>query len=153
LEGLTKMPTADEIQRIAAAMNALRPDWRPSSLVTFLTKHHIGRSYRDLAIAGVVVASDPTTKTPHLLNGHGSWWVAAQAVMGSAAVIGVPAPGAPRCEVYGHEHEVATHCRACKLDAAETGRWPDGTRHHQATRTTPPVDPAMRAANAHGSNA
>lgn len=140
------MPSPDEIQRIAAALNALRPDWRVSSLVTFLTKHHATRSYRDLAIAAVVVATDAKTTTPNLLNSHGAWWVAAQSVMGPAAIVGVPAPGAPRCQVYGHDHEVASHCRACKLDAAETGVWPLGTQHHQARRTTASPDARARAA-------
>lgn len=113
------MPSNDEIQRIATAMNALRPDWKHSSLVTFLGRHHATRAYRDLAIAAVVVASDPTTKTPELLNKHGNWWAAAQAASGSVATT-VPRPDDPRCTEPGHEHELARNCRACRSEALAT---------------------------------
>jgi hypothetical protein len=110
------MPDRDEIQRIAAAMNALRPDWRITSLVTFLTAHHATRPYRDLAIAAVSVATDPKTTTPNLLNEHGAWWVAAQTVRGETARSTAPAPGTPRCPEPGHEHELASNCRICISD-------------------------------------
>lgn len=109
------MANRDEIQRIATAMNALRPDWKHSSLVTFLTGHAT-RAYRDLAIAATVVATDPTTKTPQLLNQHGAWWAAAQAATGTAST-SVPTAGSERCREYGHEHELAHNCRACRAEA------------------------------------
>ncbi|MGV3564183.1 MAG: hypothetical protein ACO1ON_12975 [Nocardioides sp.] len=108
------MPTPSEVDRIAAIMHTLRPDWRTSSLVTFLTTHHGERPYRDLLIAAVVVATDPRTTTPRLLNEHGAWWVAAQvAFSGSQGPTSVPRHTDPRCEVPGHEHELAHNCRAC----------------------------------------
>ncbi|MEP7763864.1 hypothetical protein [Sanguibacter sp. 25GB23B1] len=110
------MASADEIQRIAAAMNSLRPDWRVSSLVTFLTRHHEARAYRDLVIAAVVVASDPTTKTPQLLNAHGAWWSASQTVQGGA---GVEPIRFPRCTEPGHSSYRADNCGACRADRVE----------------------------------
>lgn len=105
------MATADEIQRIAAAMNALRPDWRTNSLVTFLTKHHSGRAYRDLAIAGIAVATDTRTQTPHLLNEHGPWWVAAQAASGNTTEHRYT-----RCPEPGHTSFPANNCAACRSE-------------------------------------
>lgn len=110
------MPTRPEIERIAAMMNALRPDWRPSSLVTFLETHQAHRPYRDLAIAAAVVATDARTQTPQLLNEHGPWWVAAQAATGTTST-GVVAATDPRCDVPGHEYEAARNCRACRSEA------------------------------------
>lgn len=109
------MADRDEIQRIAAAMNALRPDWPVRSLVTFLERHHSDRSYRDLAIAGTAIATDPKTQTPNLLNEHGPWWGAAQTVMGNGGGSAVPAATDPRCTVYGHEH-YRLPCRGCRAD-------------------------------------
>lgn len=105
------MATTDEIQRIAAAMNSVRPDWRTTSLVTFLTKNHAARSYRDLAIAGVAVATDPRTQTPHLLNEHGPWWVAAQTAAGNTTDHRYA-----RCTEPGHTSFPAWNCAACRSE-------------------------------------
>lgn len=114
------MPSPTEIHRIATAMNALRPDWKPSSLVTFLTNHHADRPYRDLAIAAVVVASDPRTETPKLLNEHGPWWVAAYTAQPGRLPTTVPGATTPRCTVPGHEHELPVpNCRICAVEAYE----------------------------------
>lgn len=106
------MPDKTEIERIAAAMHALRPAWRTDSLRTFLTKHHADRPFADLAVAAVAVTLDERTTTPHLLNQHGPWWVAAY----EASRHGTPTVGPglePRCEKPGHEHELARNCRCC----------------------------------------
>lgn len=110
-----EMPDTNGIERIVGAMRAVRPDWRADSLRTFLTSHHADRPFRDLLIAAVAVASDERTLTPHLLNEHGPWWVAAyQASRQSTPTVG---PGRePRCDVEGHEHELARACRCCAAD-------------------------------------
>lgn len=71
----------DEAQRIAAAVNRIRPDWRADSIETFLGKNFADRPYRDVLIAITVIASDPYTRTPDLLKSHGPWWIAAQVAM------------------------------------------------------------------------
>lgn len=109
------MPSPTEVQRIAAAMNAVRPTWRADSLVSFLTKHHAARPYGDLLIAGIVVALDPKTETPALLNRHGRWWTAAQAVFAAEATPTI-GPGRERCTIYGHEHYPAHNCPGCRTD-------------------------------------
>lgn len=110
------MSTRDEIQRIAAAMNALRPDWPVRSLVTFLESHQAGKPYRDLAIAAAAVATDVRTQTPNLLNEHGPWWTAAQAATGNTGPASVPRPDDPRCTEPGHDRELARNCRWCRSE-------------------------------------
>lgn len=111
------MATPDEIDRIAAAMNALRPDWPVRSLVTFLSRHHAARPYRDLAIAAVAVATDTRTTSPNLLNEHGGWWTAAQAVTGTNGGGAVLRPTDPRCGE--HPWSSRTNCAACRSEALE----------------------------------
>lgn len=127
------MPEPNEIQRIAAAMNALRPDWNPRSLVTFLRDNHGTRSYRDLAIAAVAVATDPKTKTPRLLDQHGPWWAAAQTVRGGPAAEPLRFE---RCPIEGHTSYPIDNCGACKADRLAV----EGEPVHQAPRT-PRVPP------------
>lgn len=108
------MPDRQGIERIAAAMHQVRPDWRADSLVTFLAKHHAHRPYRDLAIAAIAVATDERTRTPQLLNEHGAWWVAAQAGTSSTAELRFK-----RCEQIGHTSFPAHNCSACRSEALE----------------------------------
>jgi hypothetical protein len=110
------MPSRDELQRIAALMNVVRPAWRIDSLLTYLTKHHAGRAYGELAVAALVVAMDERTKTPALLAQHGHWWTAAfeASRRGGTPIVG---PGSePRCTRDGHEFELARHCRWCRAE-------------------------------------
>jgi len=107
------MPNTDEIQRIAAAMNALRPDWNIRSLVTYLERNHAARPFRDLIVAAVVVATDARTQTPKLLEQHGAWWVAAKAAQGTGAADPVHYA---RCPVIGHTSYAAHNCGACAKD-------------------------------------
>lgn len=109
------MPSPDEIARVAEVLNIVRPDWPTRSLVTLLQRDHANRPYRDLLIAAVAVAADERTATPARLTEHGPWWVAAyQAGRQGTPTVG---PGRePRCEVAGHEHELARACRCCAAD-------------------------------------
>lgn len=113
------MPTPNEIQRIAGAMHALRPEWGFTSLVTFLTNHHSTRAYRDLTIAAVAVAADPITKTPRLLNTHGAWWVAAQAGAGTTAG---ESTTIAKCAEPGHTSFYAHNCGSCRAEQLEGER-------------------------------
>lgn len=67
----------NEIQRLAAMGQALRPDWPARSLATFLSKHFTGRAYGDVAVALAWVATRTKTETPRLLLEAGAWWKAA----------------------------------------------------------------------------
>jgi len=67
------MSSPNEIARLAAAVNLLRPDWPTASLQTYLGKH-ASRPYRDLALAMTWIALDAATRTPARLDEHGPWW-------------------------------------------------------------------------------
>lgn len=106
------MPSHDEIQRIAAATHALRPDWPIASLVSLLTAKQSARAYTDLAVAMTVIACDSTTRTPARVNEMGPWWTAVSGY--STPSVG---PGAePRCTRDGHEHELQRNCRCCRAE-------------------------------------
>lgn len=70
------MSDLNELERIAAAAHALRPDWPLPSLLTHLKANHGTRPYRDLAVAMAWIATDPDTKTPARLKENGPWWEA-----------------------------------------------------------------------------
>jgi len=128
------MADEHEIQRIAAAMNVIRPKWPIKSLVTFLTNHHARRPYRDLLIAGVVVASDERTETPKLLNQHGPWWAAAQAAFVHVEV------SHEKCAEPGHTSYPAHNCGACRAEDLEAD-----------TTTAPPTpDPGQAEVSTRG---
>lgn len=67
------MANQQAIERIAAAVNALRPEWPVASLVTMLTEKHQHRDARTLALAATWVATDRDTQTPGLLNTAAPW--------------------------------------------------------------------------------
>lgn len=110
------MADRHELQMVAAAMHALRPDWRTDSLLTFLEKHHSDRPFRHLAVAACAIAVDPKTTTPLLLNSQGHWWASA-ATATKTVSLSVLGPQHPRCEKDGHETYLAHNCAACRADA------------------------------------
>ena len=70
----------NEIDRIAAMGNVLRPDWPLASLRTLLTKHELKvRPRRDVAVALAWIACESATKTPARILEAGPWWIAANA--------------------------------------------------------------------------
>lgn len=67
-----------EIERIAAAMNQLRPDWPARSLQTLLSKPVLAsRARRDVTVALAWVACESGTSTPARVLENGPWWRAA----------------------------------------------------------------------------
>lgn len=72
-----------EIDRLAHAANALRPDWPTISVRTYLTTRFADRAYADVATALVVIAVDPASRTPKRLDQPGPWWQAAEAAGGA----------------------------------------------------------------------
>lgn len=105
------MATHDEHQRIAAAVHAIRPEWNPVSLTTYLDRHHYHRPYTDLTVAAIAVALDRTTRTPKLLEHHGRWWDAAYTAAGTSR----PTPLPPRTLPCHHDGHTGTDmdCRDC----------------------------------------
>lgn len=71
------MLETNEIQRLAAMGQALRPDWPARSLRTFIERNLADRAYGDVAVALAWVATRTRTDTPRLLLEAGAWWKAA----------------------------------------------------------------------------
>lgn len=63
-----------EVERIAKAINGLRPDWPWNSLCTFIETHLSDRAYRDAAVALAYVACEAETRTPKRVLESGPWW-------------------------------------------------------------------------------
>jgi hypothetical protein len=96
--------------RLAAAINALRPEWPAQSLLTFIGKNLTGRAYRDAAVALAWIAADPTTLTPARVLEPGPWWQAANAQNPTVSAISLKCPE--------HPAERAWDCRPCADEAA-----------------------------------
>ena len=80
------MLTKEEAERLAQAINALRPDWHIPSLITFLgTNDRWKRPYRDLTLELVYVALDPASKTPARIDQDGPWTRLHQQTQASAS--------------------------------------------------------------------
>ena len=101
-----------EIDRIAAAFNALRPDWPIKQLRTLLSDPRLAnRPRRDVAVALAWVASESVTTTPYRVIETGPWWRA-------AAVDADPVAHPPKKpdECRQHPGEYAHACRACAAE-------------------------------------
>ena len=75
----------NEINRLAAAGSAMRPDWPAKSLATFLGKNLADRAYGDVAVALAWICTRTKTNTPRLLLEAGPWWKATVADGGTLA--------------------------------------------------------------------
>lgn len=96
-----------EIERIAASMNQLRPDWPEAQLTTLLRDERIThRPRRDVAVALAWVACEAGTANPYRVLEAGPWWKAAGT---EGATTGV------RREWPGDAHR----CRICSLSESE----------------------------------
>lgn len=107
-----------QVERLASAAHALRPDWPVKSLCTYLASEHTARAYRDVAIALVWVAADPESRTPRRMSEHGPWWVAAYRASGEIA----QPLHFDRCPEPGHTSYAAHNCGACRAEQLGTER-------------------------------
>lgn len=129
-----------EIERLAAAGNALRPDWPIRSLVTTLRRHE-HRAYLDVAVALTWIATDPATQTPGRLDELGPWW-AATTRLTDPSRDAIPGRTETRCPQPGHEHERASRCRVCISETKAAQQAADGAP--RPTRGAP-IPPDARA--------
>lgn len=99
----------NEVERIAAAINQLRPDWPANSLRTLLSRPElVNRPRRDVMVALSWVACDSTTISPARVIESGPWWRAAAVETGSAQPLEHLEP-AERCWIC---HKAEPRCRA-----------------------------------------
>jgi hypothetical protein len=124
LHWLWSKPMNDhEIERIAAAFHALRPDWPASSLRTMLTKRAQHMPRRDVCVMLAWIACDPASSTPARMFETGPWKRAA-AVEGEQSPRQVPVRDrcdhcgrAPDAQHHGHDYRPASNARDCDTTA------------------------------------
>lgn len=104
----------NEIARIAAAVNQLRPDWPTASLRTLITDKLGSRPRRDVAVALTWVACESATTTPARVLEAGPWWRA----------VGVEDGGVPPRPPKPHEacRDCGKHFDACLCEGGPTIR-------------------------------
>lgn len=102
-----------DIDRLAAAANAMRPDWPLSSLRTFIRKHMAHRPVRDAAVALAWITCEPNTATPARVLEAGPWWRAAAI---EDAITNTPPKAAEQCRDCGR---TLTECRSSALDCGK----------------------------------
>jgi hypothetical protein len=121
-----------EIERIAAAVNQLRPDWPKVSLVTLLSKPELrSRPRRDVAVALTWVACEAQSVTPARVLEAGPWWQAA-GIQGTASVrepydanTFCEHSGRPMDRCAGSDHECITAAEyAARVAADRASRRP-----------------------------
>lgn len=98
-----------EIDRLAAAVHALRPDWPLRSVVTFIAREIGTYAYQDAAVMLTWVATDPDTKTPRRVTENGPW---RHAIVDRRTVQPVTSP-----ECVDHPGQRASTCTDCHADA------------------------------------
>ena len=103
----------NQIDRLALAAHALRPDWRADSLRTFIGQQATRSGLplrdmpaRDVAVAMTWIACDPDTRVPTRVLEAGPWWEAATPMPAQKPT---PTPSSLRSE------EV---CQGCARDRA-----------------------------------
>ena len=130
----------NEIERIAAAVNVLRPDWPTPSLRTFIAKKLGMRPRRDVAVALAWVACDSATTTPARVLENGPWWKA-------VAIEEATTTHHHVAKVYGwSEGDPRTVCGICALDRNDCKRREKTSGHEFVARINcrPPIDYGVR---------
>ena len=99
--------TPSEIETTAAMINLIRPDWSKPGLEGFMKRRYRNRPAVDVQVAFVIVANDPRTESPNLMDKPGPWWEATRPREGAK-----PTRIPPRfliCAEHG-EKEPCTEC-------------------------------------------
>ena len=122
-----------ETERIAKAVNVLRPDWPVNSLITLMGREQLRhRPRRDVLVAFAWVAAETNTSNPGRVLEAGPWWKAV-AVNGSTG--GHPHPlrvnDPDECRIHAGQHR--DHCSGCQADSLVG----DSTPTPQRQRTGP----------------
>ena len=132
-----------EAERIANAINVLRPDWPVASLRTLLGRPELTRRpRRDVLVALAWVAAEPESQKPYRVLESGPWWAAA------AAEHARPATEAP--EIIPPEHQ----CAICSRRREDCARNPHGGHEfrsvveHARTARQPDAEAAHLIADA-----
>jgi len=110
-----------EIERIAAAFHALRPDWPASSLRTMLTKRAANMARRDVCVMLAWIACDTASSTPARMFESGPWKRAA-AIEGEQTLR--PPSYSALCNDCGKPEDHAIHADDHPFERLHAGRTP-----------------------------
>lgn len=111
------MITKFQAEKIATAVNAIRPDWDISGITTALGKARTEGEPWQLAIAAFAAAANSDNRTPAVIALPGHHWRPAR-----LNATPTPGPGRrERCTVYGHDGYPALNCPGCRADALVNG--------------------------------
>jgi hypothetical protein len=110
-----------EIERIAHAFHALRPDWPAASLRTMLTKRAQHMPRRDVCVQLAWIACDPNSSTPARMFETGPWKRAA-AIEGEQTLRNVKA--GQRCNDCGKDEHHPIHADDHPFERLHAGRTP-----------------------------
>lgn len=122
--------TKDEAEKIAKAVHILRPDWPAKQILDLIGEHYRDNVARDIAVALMVVASDPESRSPSRLLESGEWWRIALYQEPDPTRAAKTRPGsAPRqpklheahTQCPDHPGEYAANCRSCAADKLAEG--------------------------------
>ena len=104
----------EAIQRIAGAVNVLRPEWPVASLITVLSDPELARrSATQVMVAMSVVACDRESRTPARVKEAGPWWKGAFAATGEEPPTPTPDPIRSR-PCPEHPDQRMTRCEHCR---------------------------------------
>ena len=120
-----------ERSRIAAAMNAARPDWPTRQLLTLLADERLAdRPRRDVFVALAWVACESGTSSPYRVLEAGPWWKAA----------GIEGTSTQGRNIWPDD---AHRCRTCSLPGGQCRqRWANDHDYEPATK---PAEVDIRA--------
>lgn len=115
---------SNEVERIAAAINRLRPDWPVPSIRTLINKHLLDRPRRDVAVALTWIACETASDTPGRVLESGPWWRAV-AVDGDTTGRREPYDRTRTCDTCGRYEHPDTDHRYESVDRANNRRQAD----------------------------
>lgn len=132
--------TETEIERIAAAINALRPDWPVPSLKTLMKSKLYARARRDVAVALAWVACDSDTKTPARVLESGPWW---QAVVAEGPTGGHQHPARIHGLGEGDPREICVVCSLLREDCTRRAATNGHRFTPRSSAVLPPTAPGV----------
>ncbi len=104
--------THDQATKLAAFINALRPDWDKPGVIDALGRARGKGSATAVAIAAIKAASSPTNRTPAVLHLDGEHWRTRPETNHQNTA--TPPKRSDWCPM--HIGELAHNCRACAAD-------------------------------------
>lgn len=113
------MLTRQEGERLAQSINAMRPEWPTSSLLTLIGKRK-ERALMDLALELMYVALDPETKSPARIDTDGPWKRLNHRAVAGPQYKTITDADCAICSRPEHEHPLLTDDHAWEPQHART---------------------------------